>query len=806
MHPESAALTVRGRLALTAVSFLLIVVATMSLGPLIAGGGWWWVCAFVAAGVLFGGAGLRALRVPLGLVPVLEAVVLIVVLTLLFGGATAIAFIVPTPDTFALFGELFTASQRTIAQQTVPAVAVPALTFALAVGVGALSIMLDVLVQVARAPALAAVPAFVPVLIPGFLVEAGAEIPVLVATAAAYLLLLRVDVRVTRRARMDVAGDDDVATVSAPKRVPVASTLGASLGVAATGLIVAALLTASTPSISTSLLLGNGSQGALFARGVSPFLDLGRDLRRPEARPAFRYLARDGDRPNFTLLTLDRFQGDVWAVTETPVDGDNTVDELGEPEGLGPQVETSEHPIDVLVNEVRTTWLPVPYPSTRVDGLTGSWYWDEGALTVRSVDTNTTGQRYQVTRLVVEPTVEQLRSAGPARSADAKFLDLPDEVPEVITKTAADLAGAAATPYDAAVAIQAYLRSPDFSYSTEAPVEEGYDGGGFDVIAAFLEQKSGYCVHFGSTMAVLAREAGIPSRISVGYTSGTPTTERVEGVQRVEVDSHDLHAWPELYFEGVGWVPFEPTPGRGTVPEYSRPGAGQAPTSVLPSAPSSASPESGRPDLDPERGMAGGTGDPMQDAAPIRAAGILIAVLALLLVPAGLRAMQRSSRRRRIRLGHGGADAAWDELLATASDLGVAGAAATPRAFTSYVAARPAFHDPESLAALVRLRDAVERARYGPDTPGAETAGPDTPWADTPGPEAPGAGTAGSPTRGRDGGAADRGTALRRDLDLACRSLARDAGTGERVAAVLVPKSLADGVRRASGVRTADGA
>ncbi|GAA1950204.1 transglutaminaseTgpA domain-containing protein [Agromyces allii] len=786
MHPDSAALTVRGRLALTTASFVLMVVATMSLGPLIAGGGWWWLCAFVSAGVFFGGAGLRALRVPAGLVPVLEGVVLLLLLTLLFGGSTSIAFLVPTPDTFAAFGELFTGSQRTIAQQTVPAVAVPALNFALALGVGALSIMLDLLVQIARVPALAAVPALVPVLIPGFLIESGVDIPVLVATAAAYLLLLRVDVRVMRRARIEQGDDEDVATVAAPKRVPVASTLGASLGVAATGLVVASLLTASTPSISTSLLLGNGSQGALFARGVSPFLDLGRDLRRPEARPAFRYLARDGDRPNFTLLTLDSFEGDVWAVTESPVDGDNTVDALGAPEGLGADVETSEHPIDVLVNEVRTTWLPVPYPSTRIEGLSGSWYWDDGPLTVRSVDTNTAGQRYEVTRLEVEPTVAQLRAAGDPRSVDPRFLELPDEVPPIISETAARLAGPAATPYDAAVAIQAFLRSPDFEYSTEAPVEEGYDGGGFEVIAAFLEAKSGYCVHFASTMAVLAREAGIPSRISVGYTSGTPTPERIDGVQRVEVDSHDLHAWPELYFEGVGWVPFEPTPGRGTVPEYSRPGAGQAQTSVLPTAPSSTAPSTGRPELDPDRGLAGGATDPLQNEAPLRAAVLLVVVLALLLVPAGLRVLQRASRRRRVRLGRGAADAAWDELSATAGDLGVAGIGATPRVFTAFLASRPGFRDAEALAALVRLRDAVERARYGPASDLA---------------------TGGDEQRAANAAVGPRpDAALLGDLDSACRALTRDASVRDRVIAVLLPKSLADRIRRASGVRTADGA
>ena len=87
--------------------------------------------------------------------------------------------------------------------------------------------------------------------------------------------------------------------------------------------------------------MGSPSQGTLFGRGVSPFIDLGRDLRRPEASPAFHYLARDGDRPYFTLLSLDRFEGEVWSATEQAVNGDNTIDELPRPDGLSSAVETS---------------------------------------------------------------------------------------------------------------------------------------------------------------------------------------------------------------------------------------------------------------------------------------------------------------------------------------------------------------------------------------------------------------------------------------------------------------------------------
>ncbi|QAY73779.1 hypothetical protein ET445_10910 [Agromyces protaetiae] len=724
MHPEPQ-LSTPQRALLAGATFLLVVIATGALAPIVSGGGWWLLCAFIAAGVIGAGLALRATRLPRSLVPVLQIVVLFMLLTLVFGEGTGILLVIPTGDTFGQFAQLMEGAARTIQQQSVPAIPVPPLQFALAIGVGAISLVADFFVQVVRHPAFAAVPAFVPIVMPGFFLEDGAEIPVLVLTAAAFLLLLRLDVRARRSSELastartvPVRDDaDDVVRVSGPKRVPVVSTIGASFGVGAIGIVIAGVLTASMPTLETSQLLGNQGAGTLFSRGVSPFVDLGRDLRRPEAVEAFRYSARDGDRPYFTLLTLDRFEGEVWSATDRPLDGDNTVDRMPRPIGLDREVETKEHPIDVSIGDLRTTWLPVPYPAASIERLRGSWFWEQESLTVRSADTTTDGQRYRVNRLVASPTADQLRAAGrvPAGSeAFDPYLALPDERPQIIRDTAATVAGSAATPYDAAVAIQSYLRGSDFHYSVDAPVEEGYDGGGFGVIAAFLEKGEGYCVHFASTMAVLARELGIPSRISIGYTAGSPTDERIDNVLVVSVDSHDLHAWPELYFEGVGWVPFEPTPGRGVVPEYSRPQSDSSPVVPLPTASTPA--QTGRPELDPERGLNLGAGATAEAPTQtwFRAGGLVVLALGIVLGPAMLRAGQGWIRRRRTRTGPGRAEAAWDEVRATARDLGVGGYdAETPRAFAARIAARPAFEG-DAGAALAELRNAVERERFGP--------------------------------------------------------------------------------------------
>jgi transglutaminase-like putative cysteine protease len=515
--------------------------------------------------------------------------------------------------------------------------------------------------------------------------------------------------------------------------------------------------------VSTSFLLGTGGPGTLFARGVSPYIELGRDLRRPDPVPAFTYVSPDGERPYFTLLTVERLEGEVWTATERAVDGDHTLDTIPRPDGLDDDVVAQVRPIAVETEQVRTAWLPLPYPVAEVEGVRGSWFWDEGTLNVRSVDATTLEQRYRVAHLDVQPSVDQLRSAGaPAAGAvDERTLELPEELAPIIAQTAAEVTASARTRYDAAVAIQAFLRSSQFEYSESAPVDGGYDGGGFGVIAEFLEARSGYCVHFASTMTVLARQVGIPARISVGYTAGTPTDRRVDGEVVVAVDSHDLHAWPELYFEGVGWVPFEPTPGRGTVPGYSRPGAGEESSGVIPSAPATGPGSTGRPEGDPDRALGGTAGGLALGGEWLRGGAIVMIALVVVLLPAGIRWAVRTGRRRRIRSGPRPADAAWRELAATAVDHGVAvDDRRTARALADDLLVRPAFGaapgSADPAASLRRLRDAVERERYARATP------------------------VDGPAR----------AALGADLAAVSAALRADASARRRVEAVLLPRSL----------------
>ena len=225
------------RLALSAASFLLLSIATMALGPLISGSGWWWLCAFMAAGTLFSGAGLRAIRTPPSLVPVLELVVLVLLLTLLFGGATSFALIVPTTGRSTSSASCSWAPSARSSSSRCPPSRCRRSSFGLALGVGVLAVLIDILGADGADAGARRGAALVPILIPGSSSRPAPRLPTLVLTAAAYLLLLRVDVRVRRRASSRPATSGDRCRHRhRPEAAPIASTLGASLGLAAVGL------------------------------------------------------------------------------------------------------------------------------------------------------------------------------------------------------------------------------------------------------------------------------------------------------------------------------------------------------------------------------------------------------------------------------------------------------------------------------------------------------------------------------------------------------------------------------------------
>ncbi|MCW2839480.1 MAG: hypothetical protein JWR55_963, partial [Aeromicrobium sp.] len=231
-------------------------------------------------------------------------------------------------------------------------------------------------------------------------------------------------------------------------------------------------------------------------------------------------------------------------------------------------------------------------------------------------------------------------------------------------------------------------------------------GNGVDVIAKFLEVKAGYCVHFSSAMAVMARTLDIPSRIAVGYAPGS-TNGLVDGETEYKATSDDLHAWTEIYFEGVGWVRFDPTTSVGSGTSFAEPVADTPDNEAADEDTSTAAPvPAGADRLDDGTVAPAATA---QETAPRTAI-----VTAAALVVIGLAPWLVRSARRRWRIRRGGSDVEplWRELEDVARDLRIlASAADTPRGFAGRLARRPGV-DPDALEALLRR---VEQARFARD-------------------------------------------------------------------------------------------
>ena len=131
-----------------------------------------------------------------------------------------------------------------------------------------------------------------------------------------------------------------------------------------------------------------------------------------------------------------------------------------------------------------------------------------------------------------------------------RYLGLPKVTPERVLALARDLTKNAATPYDRALAIETYLRKFPYTLDVEPPPSNR------DVVDYFLfTSQMGYCDYYASAMVVMARAAGLPARIVVGYASGEYDASTAQYIIRMK----DAHTWAEIYFPGIGWVEFEPT-------------------------------------------------------------------------------------------------------------------------------------------------------------------------------------------------------------------------------------------------------
>ncbi len=162
-----------------------------------------------------------------------------------------------------------------------------------------------------------------------------------------------------------------------------------------------------------------------------------------------------------------------------------------------------------------------------------------------------TGGRYRVRAEIADPNLQELRAAGSAYPAWIKdrYLEIPGDIRPQIRALAEKITREKQTPYDKAAAITEHLRA-NLQYATDLPAPpEGRD----PLLWVLFTYKKGFCNYYASAEVLMLRSIGIPARLAVGFAQGEQQNDTYTVRQR------DAHAWPEVYFPGVGWVEFEPT-------------------------------------------------------------------------------------------------------------------------------------------------------------------------------------------------------------------------------------------------------
>jgi transglutaminase-like putative cysteine protease len=205
----------------------------------------------------------------------------------------------------------------------------------------------------------------------------------------------------------------------------------------------------------------------------------------------------------------------------------------------------------------------------------------------------------------------------------------------------------ATTPYEVVRRVEGYLADPRFVYEEKVAAQR-------NALPAFLFQThAGYCQHFSGAMALLLRMAGVPARVSAGFTPGKPDAKTGEYVVR----DTDAHSWVEVWFAGIGWVSFDPTPAAAPARSQSAAGAVTSAGGSIPTGPSPRGAIGGGADLGPAGNApvaeTGGGGD----ASPAPWIALVVVVVAL-----GLAARGLWHRRGLRRLAHAGEDPMVAEL------------------------------------------------------------------------------------------------------------------------------------------------
>jgi transglutaminase-like putative cysteine protease len=735
-------MTGRRRLGLVAAAATLLAAA-----PLTAiFESWTWIAECVLAVALIEGAAVatRTFRFPTWAQAASMTLALLLALTWIFPSGKEI--IIPQPDTFAHFAELIRQAGEDTRAFGVPVPDRDGLLFVAVLGVGAVTIVVDLLTAVFRRPALAGLPMLAIYSIPvAVYTDSVPAIPFVIGAAGFMWLLVADNVDRVRRFGRRFTGDGRDVDVWEPSPLAAA---GRRIGVA--GMLVAVVLPLAVPTVEGGLLTQLTQSGAGTGTGtgngtggrINLFASLSGQLNHTTTIPLLK-VTTDEPEPFYLRFAIADVLSDNGFGNESPRGGGLG---LGLPDprrqaGTRLSTFTEHHARVEITKDLQQNMAPLYTYATGVNNLKGSWAYDPNQQVLYSGRTTTRDQQYDITYLRARYTADELRQAPPLASNDALKAYTATPGDATVQTEVARLINGKTTDYDKVRAIYNWFSKENgFRYSLATQTT-----GKASEIADFLTSKTGYCQQYAAAMAWMVRAAGVPARVAFGFTRGTPAGDGV-----YTITNRNAHAWTEVYFQGYGWVPFDATPAAGVTgsarsasnwaPDVDRP----TPTASTSTGPGAVAPDSSGdpgaangPDksgVGEEQGGTTGQATETTDWTGLWIAAGVALVLALLLVPALRRVLVRRRRHSATTpaapvvlsaegitdltvTGETGqaredAHAAWDELIDSMIDFQVpVDPTETPRV-TAQRLVRDLSLAGEPAEAATLLGTAEERARY----------------------------------------------------------------------------------------------
>ena len=285
---------------------------------------------------------------------------------------------------------------------------------------------------------------------------------------------------------------------------------------------------------------------------ISPMVDL--RTRLVDQSDTEVFTVRASRSAYWRLTSLDRFDGQIWSSSGQYGPAGTTA----LPSQSASDQRSRSITQRVQIEALSAIWVPSAYEARRVPRSSEQLRWDRSSSTliVDASEPSSDGLTY-----TVESELPELSRLALASSPELvpdeitpRYTSLPADFPAVARAAAQQVTGQAANRYEAALALQDWFRT-GFTYDLSIGA-----GHGDDALVAFLQNRRGYCEQFAGAYAAMARSLGMPARVAVGFTPGDRDPQDLD---TFHVRGRHAHAWPEVWFASVGWVPFEPTPGRG---------------------------------------------------------------------------------------------------------------------------------------------------------------------------------------------------------------------------------------------------